>query len=160
MFDAAVFVPGRFRLTNKMLSDLRAAGHYEGRAREMRRKPEPGHDRFANETQRVKWLSFNAWRRWRGAGAVKGDCFRLDVRYFVTGHRRHDPDAWYLLSKAAIDGMVEAMGIKDRFSVGEVGGLVAQALGEFYGPTMYEGDQSNGWHDYGVTGFHMRVWAP
>jgi hypothetical protein len=117
------FVEGRFRLTNQMLSDLRAAGHYEGEAALMRRqgkwrgRKKPGYDLFSQETQAIR-LAVKASAR---------SCppLPVDVTVLVVGHRKHDPDAWYLLAKAVVDGLVDVGLIgSDRFGIGYVSGRV------------------------------------
>jgi hypothetical protein len=152
MTQAKVFVPGKFSLTNKMLSNLRAAGVYEGRAKEMGRRPAPGHDLFAAETEAVKLASCAAWRKWaRDAKEEDKVPGVVSVVIFVTGHYRHDPDAWYLLAKPAIDGMATALWSSDRLHVGTVSGRVAMQKGEPWHRTWSD------LADAGVPGFVMYV---
>lgn len=117
----AIFVEGRFALTNQMLSDLRAAGVYVGK----RRKLLPGFDRFAVETRTIRMLTKVAARKLEVADVPLAS--RLHVGVVVVGHERHDPDGWLLLGKAAVDGLRDAGVIaSDRFQIGLVSGMVLQ----------------------------------
>lgn len=106
MCSVLAFFPGRRRLTNGMLSDLRAAGHYEGRARAMGWRKPQGHDAFADETAAIRQMVALRFRR--RAGVVVGWGTEVDVVVWVVGHHKHDPDAWLLLGKAAVDGLADA----------------------------------------------------
>jgi hypothetical protein len=128
-----IFIEGKFRLTNQMLSDLRAAGHYEGEATLMRRqgkwkgKKKPGYDLFSAETQAIR-LAVKAHAK--GIDMFQG-VLPVDVALWVVGHRKFDPDAWYLLGKATVDGLVDAGVLgSDRFGVGVVSGRVIQTEAE------------------------------
>lgn len=120
------FVEGTFRLNNQMLSDLRAAGHYEGYGQAMVdsgqwRRRHHGRDLFAEEVQAIR-LAVKACAR--ESLAFRPDC-RLNVSLMVVGHYKHDPDAWLLLGKAAIDGLVDAGVVpSDRRWIGTVSGRV------------------------------------
>jgi hypothetical protein len=150
MFSAGVFVPGKRRLTNKMLSDLRAAGTYEGRAREMGRRPSPGHDAFAAETEAIRLEVLAAWRRASPGKLAAGA--RYLVRVFVTGHGRFDADAWYLLGKAAVDGVAAANRMSDRRWLYEVQGRVSSGKGE-----RYYSAWASPMEDDGRAGFWLQV---
>lgn len=114
-----MWVPGRFRLTNQMLHDLRAAGKYEAAGARWGRMPRGGFDRFAIETAEIRLAVKVAAR-----GALP--CMHpAEVAFIVFGHRKHDPDAWYLLAKAAMDGLVDAgVFASDRFGVLTTSGAV------------------------------------
>lgn len=115
-----LWVPGRFDLTNKMLDNLRAAGR--GGAR----PPRGFVDLFAEECRRIRWLTFKAAKEADLARQRSGG--RCSLTYVVFGHRRHDPDAWLLLGKAATDGLRDArVFASDRHEVGEVRGYVCQS---------------------------------
>lgn len=152
MDSAKVFVPGKFRLTNQMLSDLRGAGYFEGYGRaRYGKRPRAGHDAFAEEVEKIRMASFTAWKTWlSGAGNRAALPGLFSFRFFVTAHRRHDPDAWYLLAKPAIDGMASALWSSDRLHVWTVSGRVSQKAGEEFIPRW--GDA-----DVGVPGFFMFV---
>jgi hypothetical protein len=118
----ALWVPGRFSLTNAMLDHLRAAGFYQGRSRSGKRLRAGAWDAFAAETQTIRLAVKAAAVRAR----VSGIRARADVHLVVLGHHKHDPDAWYLLGKAAVDGLVDAGALtSDRRNVGIVSGFVA-----------------------------------
>lgn len=135
---AMFFVEGRFRLTNQMLSDLRAAGHFEGEAAALRRqggwrgRKSPGYDLFASETQAIR-LATKASAK--NIGAVPDV---VNVALWVLGHHKHDPDAWLLLGKAIIDGLKDAGLIRsDRFQVGVVAGRVVRSTAEEFSVRRY-----------------------
>jgi hypothetical protein len=118
----ALWVPGKFRLTNRMLSDLRAAGVYEGRSRG-RARAGGAHDLFTAETAAIRAAVCLAARGAKCRPVPTGE--RVNVASLVFGHRRFDPDAFSLVSKPAIDGLVDAGVIaKDRHDVGLVLGHV------------------------------------
>lgn len=126
---AVLWVPGRFSLTNRMLSNLRAAGSYRGR------KPSGWVDLFAEETAAIRLASKVAARGITGFGLVS-------VFVTVLGHWKHDPDGWLLLGKAAVDGLVDAgLMISDRRDLYSLGGRVTATREEdlrkwcaIYGP--------------------------
>lgn len=120
-----MWCPGRFRLTNGMLSDLRAAGRYS--AGRFGRAPIRGPwDRFAEETRAIRLLVKATAARERWPLCPYG--YRAVIRCEVFGHQRHDPDAWLLLGKAAVDGLVDAHVLSsDRRSVGVLAGYVEQS---------------------------------
>lgn len=160
MFAANVFVPGVFRLTNQMLDDLRAAGNYEGQAKRMGRRARPGHDLFAAETERIFWSTYAAWKTWKGSGEVVSPRPSWCVRIFVVGHNHYDPDSFYLLAKPAIDGMVKALGFRDRIAIYDVGGRVAKFGGESYSPAYPKAAgklNPLGFVDGGQPGFFMEI---
>jgi hypothetical protein len=120
----ALWVAGRFSLTNEMLSNLRAAGFAHGRNIPRRR------DHYSEEVAAIR-LAVKGAAREQGLVPRPPQRFvvpeerRVDVRVVVLGHARHDPDAWYLLSKAAIDGLRDADVLSsDRFCVRWVSGTV------------------------------------
>ncbi len=126
-----LWVPGTFRLTNGLLDDLRAAGNYEGFARAKRYrlvKPGGAHDQYAQHQAAVRTAVAAVARRRSWGGPLA----RVDVLFYIFGHRRHDPDAWCLPGKAALDGLVDAgVFASDRFAVCRTGGRVfATALDE------------------------------
>lgn len=123
-----VWIPGRFSLTNKMLSNLRAAEKFRGR------RPKGWVDGFAQETQAIRLATAAAWRskepdvmEW---GAVPSS-YVCSVFFAVFGHHKHDPDAWYLLGKAVLDGLVGARVIReDRSDVWGTAGRVCESRAE------------------------------
>ena len=119
----ALWVPGRFRLTNGMLSDLRAAGYADGRARGF------DVDEFAAETERIRRevasAALNASMR---GGCVDGQWY---VHVGVFGHSKFDPDSWLLLGKAAVDGLVQGRVFgSDRFNLWELSGRTYRDMRE------------------------------
>jgi hypothetical protein len=125
MRTAMFFIEGRFRLTNQMLSDVRAAGWYECEAKMRRVRKPAGYDLAANETKAIRLAVKSMGKRsagWKGA---------IDVAIFVVGHGRHDPDAWQLLGKAIVDGLQDAKVFR-RDGVG---------LGMLLGRVLREGDE-------------------
>lgn len=124
MFHATVWIPGTFKLNNVMLSDLRAAGHFEGRAKQRGQTPRPGHDLFAAETENILLRSLAAWKGWKITHPGVELPQAMDVSIVVVGHERHDFDAWYLLGKAAVDGACKALGLKDRRAFRQASGRV------------------------------------
>lgn len=118
-----LWVPGRFSLTNKMLDNLRAAEKYHGR------RPKGWVDLFAQETRAIR-LAVKAAAKRSPPGAPPAG-FVCNVRFIVFGHRKYDPDAWYLLGKAALDGLVDAKVFSsDRFRVWTTGGRVLRNADE------------------------------
>lgn len=121
--NIVIWVPGTFRLTNGLLDDLRAAGKFEGYARAKGWTVRGGHDAFAEHQAAVR-LAVKAIAARSPAAGVIG-LGAVDVAFWVFGHGRHDPDAWYLLGKAAVDGLVDADVIdSDRFNVRNTWGRV------------------------------------
>jgi hypothetical protein len=118
---AVLWMPGRFNLTNKMLSNLRAAGVARGRG------IRGAVDYFAEETLAIRLAAASAARQYDLARLVPVPDTTCDVGVYVFGHRKHDPDAWYLLAKPAIDGLVNAgVFYSDRRQVHVVSGRVLQ----------------------------------
>jgi hypothetical protein len=119
-----VCIERKFRLTNGMLSDLRAAGHYKGKSAALGLVERKGYDAFDTECADIRnavGLHFRRYVRERSGG-------RVDIRYVIVGHGKCDPDAWLLAGKAATDGMVDAGFLaSDRFEVGWVSGKVFRA---------------------------------
>jgi hypothetical protein len=123
-----VWIPGKFSLTNHMLSNLRAAGRWNGAVR-----PKGWVDMFAQETKAIRLAAavavrrsdINSKRSWHEAWDV------WSLTFGVFGHGKHDPDAWYLLGKAVCDGFADAGAIlQDRSDVWETGGRVLQGIWE------------------------------
>jgi hypothetical protein len=99
---AALWVPGKFSLTNAMLSGIRAAEKFHGR------RPKNWHDYYAEEVAAIR-LAVKCAATRLGVEALRGESGQVcKVGFEVVGHHKHDPDAWYLLGKAAIDGLVDA----------------------------------------------------
>jgi hypothetical protein len=127
---SVLWIPGRFSLTNKMLSNLRAAGAAGEAYRRALNRHAAAHrpkDLFAEETQAIR-LAVKGAARVAKAEPVVG---LVSIEVYVFGHHKHDPDAWLLLAKAATDGLVDAGVIgSDRFQVWTVTGRVAQTEDE------------------------------
>lgn len=122
----ALWVPGRFSLTNAMLDNLRAAGFYQGRSRLGKRLRAGAWDAFAVETSAIRLATKVAAVREFGA-LVSPLAPRVSLDFTVFGHRKHDPDAWYLLGKAVTDGLRDAGVLaSDRFGVFRTSGRVLQ----------------------------------
>ena len=142
MFSETLWIPGKRKLTNAMLSDLRAAGFYAGKAKAYGARRAAGNrDRFATETAAIrKLVADEAMRlglRRRVAKVAAPQLF--DVFVTVTGHPRHDPDAWYLLGKAAVDGLVDALVLhSDRKQINIVGGTVMGSGGQGFSLRLCE----------------------
>jgi hypothetical protein len=122
-----VWIPGRFSLTNHMLSNLRAAGRWHGK------RPRGWVDAFAQETKAIRMAAVAAIRKHGVEG--KGDWWEpfgvWSLAFGVFGHHRHDPDAWYLLAKAICDGLADADFIEqDRSDVWGTEGRVLQSAAE------------------------------
>jgi hypothetical protein len=123
-----VWIPGRFSLTNKMLSNLRAAEKFHGK------RPRDWVDLYNQEVQAIRMAAKMAanqqlpsefWDEVAPSGHV------CAVSFGVFGHRRHDPDAWYLLGKPVVDGFADAGVLRqDRADVWDVGGRVCQSREE------------------------------
>jgi hypothetical protein len=114
-----------------MLSDLRAAGKYEGRGAALRGGRRPGFDSFAAETLAIRLAVKAAARPFVAAWPPTPGPGLLNPSFIVFGHHRHDPDAWYLWAKAAVDGLTDA-GIctQDKHAIGCPSGRVLQSSGE------------------------------
>ena len=120
-----------FRLTNQMLSDLRAAGKYEGASRAFGLSMRRGVDLFAREVVDIRNVCALFFRR---AADQRLDGVRVDVSCVFVGHGRHDPDAGHLAIKALVDGMVDAGFLSsDRRDVRWTRGLVAQSRDDLEG---------------------------
>lgn len=112
MCVVVAFFPGRRRLTNGMLDDLRAAGFYAGKGFALGWKPKKDFDGFATETAAIRQMVALRFSRTRERAG------RVTVVVWLTGHEKADPDAWMLLGKAAVDGLVDAGAIRrDRSNV-------------------------------------------
>jgi hypothetical protein len=110
-----LWVKGTFRLTNGLLDDLRAAGKFEGFAKAKGWPIRGGHDNYADHQHAVRLAVKGASHAVTASGIGLGV---VDLAFWVFGHGRHDPDAWYLLAKAATDGLVDAGVIdSDRFNI-------------------------------------------
>jgi hypothetical protein len=118
---SVIWVPGKFSLTNRMLSNLRAAGYAKGKAVARGWTGRRVEDRFAAETRAIR-LAVKVAARKAGVLRFHVPCI---LGFYVFGHRKADPSAWYLLGKAAEDGLVDAGVLgRDRFDVAEVRGRV------------------------------------
>jgi hypothetical protein len=117
-----LWVQGTFRLTNGLLDDLRSAGKFEGFAKAKGWPVRGGHDAYAGHQQAVRLAVKAASHAIAASGIGLGV---VDLAFWVFGHGRHDPDAWYLLAKAATDGLVDAGAVdSDRFNVRTTRGRV------------------------------------
>jgi hypothetical protein len=123
-----VWIPGRFSLTNAMLSNLRAAEKYRGK------RPRNWRDAFAEETQAIRLAAKRAISKvvQEESGPIGLEPDEVcSLRFGVIGHGRHDPDAWYLLAKAVVDGFCDSGLLwPDRKSVWVTGGRVLQSVVE------------------------------
>lgn len=122
-----VWIPGRFSLTNKMLSNLRASEKFHGK------RPRGWVDAFAQETMAIRMAAKVAACRvdMSETAELPEVGYVCALEFGVFGHRRHDPDAWYLLGKAVTDGLADAGVIEqDRSDVWETGGRVLQSAAE------------------------------
>jgi hypothetical protein len=112
-------VPGKFSLTNKMISNIYAAEKYHDK------RPANWRDYYAEEVAAIRLATKVAVRRRHFPRVGTGEF--LDITIWVLGHSRHDPDAWLLLAKAAIDGLVDAEVVaSDRSGIGTIAGRVLQ----------------------------------
>jgi len=120
---ACLWIPGTFSLTNQMLSNLRAAGYARGRA------IRGAVDAFEQETKAIRRAAKAAVRR-SSFGVLEGVPWdEVELEFWVFGHRKHDPDAWYLLGKAVTDGLGDAgVFASDRFCIGGTAGRVLTTL--------------------------------
>jgi hypothetical protein len=120
--NRVLWVPGTFRGTNGLLDDLRAAGRFEGFAKAKGWPIRGGHDAFAEHQAAVRLAVKAAAMRAFAQGCA---AWTVDLAFWLFGHGRHDPDAWYLLGKAAVDGLADAGIIdSDRFNVRNTRGRV------------------------------------
>lgn len=128
----ALWIPGRFALTNTMLSNLRAAGYAKGKG-DAKGWHRPIVDAFVEETRAIRLAAKAAFRHRCDLASVliKAAHRPLYLGFWVFGHGRHDPDAWYLLAKAVTDGLADAGVIsQDRHDVGGTRGLVLKVAQE------------------------------
>lgn len=120
--NRVLWVPGTFRGTNGLLDDLRAAGRFEGFAKAKGWPIRRGHDAFAEHQAAVRLAVKAAAMRAFSQGCAT---WTIDLAFWVFGHGRHDPDAWYLLGKAAADGLADTGLIdSDRFNIRNTWGRV------------------------------------
>jgi hypothetical protein len=127
---SGLWIPGELVPTNRALSDMRAAGWFEGYAQAMIRtgkwrNARPGEDRYAEEAAATRRrAAFQA----RAAGlAHLGAGDRVRLRFSVQGHPRWDASGAMLAAKWCEDGLVEAGVIpSDRHNVAEVAVTVVQ----------------------------------
>jgi len=126
-----VWIRGKFRLTNQLLHDQRAAGAYAGFAKAKEWRLASSHDDFACHQAAVRMLAKTAARLLLPAGrlATKGEVVVLT--FLVFGHGRGDADAWSLMGKAMTDGFVDSGALaSDRFDLWMTGGRVLRTAAQ------------------------------
>lgn len=134
----AVFVPGYFVPTNKLLSDMRAAGYHAGAGGRASWRVPADRDAFAAEARRVRKLVTEAVYGWI-TSHCEGRPFAMRPRlpvvlgFALVGvcHSRYDADAWYLAGKAAADGCGDGgLYLSDREGVSGTMGTVCRSMAE------------------------------
>ncbi len=131
MTATGLWIPGELVPANRALSDMRAAGWFEGYREAMVRTGKwrsggHGEDRYAEEAAATRRrAAFQA----RASGiAPLGADERVRLRFSVQGHPRWDASGAVLAAKWAEDGLVEAGVIpSDRHNVAEVAVTVVKA---------------------------------
>ena len=118
------WIPGKFRLTDQMLSDLRAAG-MAAAGRTAGKAPRIV-DHYVREVREIRKAAAQVTR-----GAVhERDHGPFAIRIIVFGHRSHDPDAWYLLAREIVRGMVTSGFLMSPREIQSVAGRVLQTVEE------------------------------
>ncbi len=138
MTASGLWIPGELVPTNRALSDMRAAGWFEGYREAMVRSGKwrhggHGEDRYAEEAAATRRrAAFQA----RASGiAFLGADERVRLRFSVQGHPRWDASGAMLAAKWCEDGLVEAGVIpSDRHNVTEVAVTVVRASGMLDAP--------------------------
>lgn len=124
--------------TNKLLKLQRASGHYQARRAEMKYR---GARRLPRASVSFETIVAQI-RRFTCARALESRLRPMmrPVTVFAvlwTATGKQDPDAWYLPTKAAVDGLVDAkVFLSDRFDVANGSGTVAK---------VYETPRTIGW---------------
>lgn len=154
MCSVVAFFPGRRRLTNGMLDDLRAAGFYAGKGSVLGWKPKKDFDAFAVETAAIRQMVALRFKRIPPELIERTRYFDdLNIVVWVVGHHKADPDAWLLLGKAAVDGLVDARVLRrDRDRV-MLSGQVSRQVGQ----CCHWINKGNGLGDDGDVGFWVSV---
>lgn len=108
-----LWLAGTYALTNRMLSDLRAAGYAHGYRNAMAKRgrvafpTQPVVDRFALECQRIR-NDVNLLARSSRIFDRRDFGRRCALRVFAFGHPKLDADAPLLAAKAISDGFSDA----------------------------------------------------
>lgn len=116
----ALWVAGDFPHTNRMLDLCRSSGYYAGVARATQGR-QPERFGFKGEATRIR-KSVWAEARARSMPPVEAS---VAIFFRLVSSRPLDADAWYLVGKPALDGLVDAKVIpsdRDRSYVAWVGG--------------------------------------
>jgi hypothetical protein len=120
----ALWLPGEFPTTNKLLDLTRASGYYAGRrslTRERPRKNEAGAEVV------IARIRADAHMRARAVRLVPPSA-PVSLLFVHLGSGRRDPSSWYLSAKAIEDGLVDAGVLgSDRFDVVGTAGRCAKA---------------------------------
>ncbi len=133
MTASGLWIPGELTATNRALSDMRAAGWFEGYREAMVRtgkwrSPRQGEDRYAEEAAATRRRAAMQARA-SGIGVLGADD-RVRLRFSVQGHPRWDASGAMLAAKWCEDGLVEAGVIpSDRHNVAEVAVTVVRSAG-------------------------------
>jgi hypothetical protein len=119
----ALWLPGDFPTTNKLLDLTRASGFYTGKQVAEGRRAR-GNERDVNLTFRQIREATNFHAR----GRLKPVDVAVPVLFVHFGSGRRDPSSWYLAAKAIEDGLVDAKILRsDRFYVTATAGRCVKA---------------------------------
>lgn len=124
MTAQALWLPGEFPTTNRLLDIQRASGFYDGHGAvtgARRRKNALDFNKVVSEIrQRAKLQALGA--RLRPVTSA------VPLLFVHLGSGRRDPSSWYLSAKAVEDGLVDARVLaSDRFCVTATAGRCAKA---------------------------------
>jgi hypothetical protein len=120
----ALWLPGDFPTTNKLLDLTRASGFYAGNRRQTGARKRPNELEVNDLTAKI-----------RGDVKLRARAARLvpvveaaPLLFVHFGSGRRDPSSWYLSAKAVEDGLTDAGVLpSDRFSVTCTGGWCVKA---------------------------------
>lgn len=114
MILRALWLPGDFPTTNKLLDLQRATGFLEGAAKEQRTRVRKHAVTFPKVVAQIRNDTHMRARACR-LQPVEG---RVPLFFVHMGSGRRDPSSWYLSAKAVEDGLVDAGVLRsDRFNV-------------------------------------------
>jgi len=126
MTGQALWLPGDFPTTNKLLDLARASGYYQGTQVAERRRP-----RRNEQDVNVTLANIRGDTKMRALGARLRPCpadVRVPLLFVHLGSGRRDPSSWYLSAKAIEDGLVDAGVLgSDRFNVAMTAGFCVKA---------------------------------